>query len=60
MATTVKEEAKRLVEELPEEAIWHDLMYQIYVRQQIEEGIKAADEGRVLSHEEVRQRFGVK
>lgn len=60
MATTVKEEAKRLVEELPEEATWNDLMYEIYVRQQIEEGIKAADEGRVLSHEEVRQRFGVK
>ncbi len=56
----VKEEAKRLVEELPEEATWNDLMYEIYVRQQIEEGIKAADEGRVLSHEEVRQRFGVK
>lgn len=60
MTTTVKEEAKRLVEELPEEATWNDLMYEIYVRQQIEEGIKAADEGRVLSHEEVRQRFGVK
>ncbi len=60
MAATVKEEAKRLVEELPEEATWNDLMYEIYVRQQIEEGIKAADEGRVLSHEEVRQRFGVK
>ncbi len=60
MPATVKEEAKRLVEELPEEATWNDLMYEIYVRQQIEEGIKAADEGRVLSHEEVRQRFGVK
>ncbi len=60
MAATVKEEAKRLVEELPEEATWNDLMYEIYVRQQIEEGIKAADEGRVLSHEEIRQRFGVK
>ena len=49
----------KLVEALPGEATWSDLMYEIYVRQQIEEGIKAVDEGRVLSHEGVRQRFGV-
>jgi predicted transcriptional regulator len=28
-------------------------MYQIYVRQKIEAGIKDADEGRVISHEDV-------
>ena len=53
----IKEEARQLVEELPEQASWDDLMYEIYVRQKIEEGIKAEDEGRVLSHEEVRKRF---
>ncbi len=58
-ATSVKNEAKRLVENLPETASWDDLMYEVYVRQKIEEGIKAADEGRVLTHEEVRKRFGM-
>lgn len=58
-ATSVKNEAKRLVENLPETANWDDLMYEVYVRQKIEEGIKAADEGRVLTHEEVRKRFGM-
>ena len=57
-ATSVKNEAKRLVENLPETASWDDLMYEVHVRQKIEEGIKAADEGRVLAHEEVRKRFG--
>ena len=58
-ATSVKNEAKRLVENLPDTASWDDLMYEVYVRQKIEEGIKAADEGRVLTHEEVRKRFGM-
>lgn len=57
-ATSVKSEAKRLVENLPDTATWDDLMYEVYVRQKIEDGIKAADEDRVLTHEEVRKRFG--
>jgi len=59
-SVSVKEAARKLVEQLPDEATWDDLMYEIYVVQKIEEGIRAADEGRVLSHEEVRQRFGLK
>jgi predicted transcriptional regulator len=60
MPTNIKEEATKLVRDLPEQATWDDLMYEIYVRQKIEEGLKAADEGRVLSHEEVKRRFGLK
>jgi predicted transcriptional regulator len=59
-ATSVKQEAMRLVESLPDTASWDDLMYEVYVRQKIEEGLKAAEEGRVLSHEEVRKRFSMK
>lgn len=58
--STVKEEAAKLVAQLPDGATWDDLMVEIYVRQKIEDGIRAADEGRVLSHEEVRRRFGWK
>ena len=60
MPANIKEEATKLVRELPEKATWDDLMYEIYVRQKVEEGIKAADEGRVVSHEEVKKRFGLK
>ena len=60
MPANIKEEAAKLVLELPEQATWDDLMYEIYVRQKVEEGIKAADEGRVVSHEEVKKRFGLK
>lgn len=60
MSANIKEEAAKLVRGLPEKATWDDLMYEIYVRQKVEEGIKAADEGRVVSHEEVKKRFGLK
>ena len=56
---TVKNEAKRLVEELPDDATWDDLMYRIYVRQSIEAGLRDSDAGRVVSVDEVRARFGL-
>lgn len=57
--STVKEEAKRMVEELPEDATWDDLMYKIYVRQSIESGLRDVEAGRVTEVHEVRARFGL-
>ena len=56
---SIKEEAIRLVEELPEESSWDDLMYEIYVRQSVEEGLADADAGRVTSVEDLRESFGL-
>ena len=55
----IKQEAHRLLEKLPDKATWDDLMYQIYVRQTIEAGIKDSDEGRTVDVKEVRKRFKV-
>ena len=57
---TVKEEAKKLIDNLPDEITWDDLMYEIYVRQKVELGLKAVDEGRFISHEEIKKRFSPK
>lgn len=57
--TTVKEEARRLVEDLPEGATWDDLMYRIYVRQKIEAGLRDSEAGRTVDVAEVRTRFGL-
>ncbi len=54
---TVKQQAMKVVEELPDHVGWDDLMYAIYVRQKIAAGIRAGEEGRVHSHEEVKQKF---
>ncbi len=55
----IKEEAQRLVENLSDDATWDDLMYEIYVRQAIEAGLKDSDEGRTLDVKEVRTKFGM-
>ena len=55
----IKLEAHRLVDQLAEDATWEDLMYQIYVRQAIESGLKDSDAGRTIDASEVRARFGL-
>ncbi|HUP24610.1 MAG TPA: hypothetical protein VNB06_16915 [Thermoanaerobaculia bacterium] len=55
--SSIKEEARQLVDKLPEEATWDDLMYEIYVRQKIHAGLEAVKQGRVVPHDEVKERF---
>ena len=54
---SVKEMARELIEHLPDTATFDDLMYDFYVRQKIEAGLKAVNEGRTLSHDEARKRL---
>jgi predicted transcriptional regulator len=54
---TVKSEAIKLVQGLPESATWDDVMYRIYVRQKIEAGLSDFEAGRVHSHEAIRKEF---
>jgi predicted transcriptional regulator len=55
----VKEEAKRLIERLPEDISWDDLMHEIYVRQSIEAGLADSEAGRVTDVAELRAKFGL-
>ncbi len=52
-----KEEVRRLLDTLPEDASYEDIQYHIYVRQAIEHGIAAVERGEVVSHEEVERRM---
>jgi len=58
-AVNIKEEARRLVEKLPDDATWDDVMHEIYVRQAIEAGITDSEAGRLTSVEDVRSKFGL-
>ena len=55
----VKEEARRLLDTLPEEVTWDDIMHEIYVRQAIEAGLKDSKTGRTTPVERVREKFGL-
>lgn len=57
--TTLKNEARRIVEQLPDNATWEDLIYRLYVRQSIEAGLRDSEAGRVESVDEVRRSFGL-
>jgi len=55
--STVKEIAKQVIERLPEDAGWTDIMYELYVKQKVEAGLAAAAEGRTTGHEEVKRQL---
>ena len=59
MTATIRDEARRLVDQLPDDATWEDLLYEIYVVQSIEAGLADSAAGRVVSVAEVRRRLGV-
>lgn len=59
MSANIKEEARKLMENLPDDSTWEDLMYQIYVRESIELGLADSEAGRVTDVEDVRKEFGL-
>ena len=55
----VKSAAHRLIDGLPDDATWDDVMYRLYVRQAVNAGLQDAEEGRVVDLSEVRRQFGL-
>ncbi|HTS76026.1 MAG TPA: hypothetical protein VMG40_07475 [Bryobacteraceae bacterium] len=54
---SAKEEVRRILEDLPDDASWEDIQYSIYVRERIERGRREADEGKVIDQEEIEKRM---
>lgn len=57
--SAVKEDVRRLADELPDDATWDDVMERVYLMQAIAAGLKASREGRKRPVEEVRKSFGL-
>ena len=53
----VKEEARRLIDGLPDEATWEDVLYEFYVKKKIDLALQAAEAGDVVSHEEAKRKI---
>lgn len=58
-APSVKEEARKLVESLEDDASWDDLVYLIYLQESVERGRRDMREGRVLTTDQLRARLGL-
>jgi hypothetical protein len=55
--STVKDEVRKILEQLPDDVTFEDVQYHICVRQKLERGLEDLREGRVLSSEEMEHRF---
>lgn len=59
MAAVFKQEAHKLIDQLPETAGWADLAEQIEVMMDVEAGLADSAAGRVTENADVRRAFGL-
>lgn len=52
-----KEEVKKMLESLPNDATFEDIQYHIYVQEKIKKGLLDIKEGRVFSQKEAERRM---
>jgi len=50
-----KEEARKLIELLPDHATWDDIMYEFYVKKKLAKALEEAAAGEVVSHEKAEE-----
>jgi hypothetical protein len=55
--STAKEEVRRILDRIPDDASLEDIQYHIYVREKIERGLKDIKEDKVLNQEDVEHRM---
>jgi len=54
-----KEQAHKLIDRMPANATWDDLMHEIYVREVIERGLADSLAGKTKDVKEVRVKYGL-
>lgn len=55
MAKSIKQAALRVIGQMPDNASLEDIMYELYFRQRIDRGLRELEEGKTVSHEEVKR-----
>jgi hypothetical protein len=58
-SSSIKHEARRMVESLPADADGDEVLYEAYVRQSTESGLKDCRAGRTVPVSQVRRRLGL-
>jgi predicted transcriptional regulator len=54
---TAKEEVRKMLDQIPADSSFEDIQYHIYVKQKVERGLKALEEGRYFTHEQVKKKL---
>ncbi|HEX9628082.1 MAG TPA: hypothetical protein VGA00_14170 [Acidiferrobacterales bacterium] len=56
----LKQAAHELIDKLPENATWDDVVYEMVTRREIELGLQDSDASRTIPVEDVAKEFGLK
>jgi predicted transcriptional regulator len=59
MTIAVKQRAHELIEALPDDATWQDLLYALELRADVEAGLSDAKAGRVVDVDQLRKDYGL-
>jgi len=54
---TAKQEVMELLQQLPDDSSLEEIQYHLYVRQKIQRGLRAVDQGKVHTQQEVEKRM---
>jgi len=54
---TPKDEIRKILDTLPDDATWEDVQYSIYVRERVERGRREANQDKLLDQSEVELRM---
>lgn len=53
---SIKEEVVQAIQRLPEDCTYEEILADLYFRKQVDEGLRDVLEGRVVTHEELKER----
>lgn len=56
----LKQAAHELIDRLPEDASWDDVVYEMVARREIERGLADSEANHIFSVEDVAKEFGLK
>jgi hypothetical protein len=57
--TMTRDQAHKLIDKMPEDSSWDDLIHEIYVREVIEHGLADSKAGRTKNVLDVRKQYGL-
>jgi len=56
---TAKQQARQLLERLPDDVTWDDVVYEFAVRRSVERGLADDTDGRVMPSEQLKAALGL-
>ena len=58
-AATISDQLHELADQLPRNATWSDVRYQVELQASIERGLAQSEAGQTIAHEDILREFGI-